>query len=348
MLVRQRISRIYYLRKFFDYPIKLNMSTLANLGASRIARIGVSYGRAILFPRRSERSLEDFLVNRFGQELYETFFRDYTEKVWGVPCNQIKPEWGAQRIKGLSVWEAIWHALGSVLRSSSQSLEQKDVQTSLIERFLYPKYGPGQLWESVAENVVSRGGKLFQSHQVVGLDVERGKVVKVSARDEFGEIREFVSDYVFSTMPIADLIPAMGNAPPQEVLRVASGLCYRDFVTIGLLVDRLNIRNQTAIPTRNGIVPDNWIYVQEPEVKVGRLQLFQNWSPYMIANPQYVWLGLEYFCKEGDALWDMADYNTPRKLDSGIRCMIACHRMKGVQGWTGACVRATMQPSRPG
>ncbi len=309
MLERQRVSRIYYRRKFFDYPVRLNANTAMNLGPLQMGRIGASYLKARAFPRPSEASLEDFFINRFGEELYRTFFKDYTEKVWGLPCSQLKPEWGAQRIKGLSVTAVLLHALREAVSSKMKAAsDQKNVETSLIERFWYPKYGPGQLWEEVASRIQARGAQVIQRHQVSGVTVEGGRVRAVQAIDAAtGEKRTFPADYVFSTMPICELVEAMGGAAPEDVHRVARGLRYRDFVTVGLLVPRLKIRNATRIPTRNEIVPDNWIYVQESAVKLGRLQLFQNWSPYMVEDLDKVWMGLEYFCNEGDELWRMTD-----------------------------------------
>jgi protoporphyrinogen oxidase len=195
-----------------------------------------------------------------------------------------------------------------MLGRKSKSIEQKNVETTLIDRFLYPKYGPGQLWEEVARRVVELGGSLVMQSRVTGLAQTEGCLHRVTALDErTGETLSFEGKYVFSTMPVDELIPAMGDAVPAEVKRVACGLRYRDFITVGLLVPRLKIKNETKIPTRNELVPDNWVYVQESSVRVGRLQLFQNWSPYMISDPDKVWLGMEYFCNRGDELWSKSD-----------------------------------------
>ncbi|MBM3270238.1 MAG: NAD(P)/FAD-dependent oxidoreductase [Candidatus Sericytochromatia bacterium] len=308
MLIRGRLSRIFYLRKFFDYPVALNFNTVANLGAVRIFKTGVSYVLTRLFPIAHEKSLEDFFINRFGRELYRTFFKDYTEKVWGVPCGDIKPEWGAQRIKGLSVTKALLHAARKVFTRGDASLDQKNIETSLIERFLYPKLGPGQMWEETANLILERGGEIHMGHTVVGMRVEGGKIVEVTVRDEAtGLTRAVAADHVISTMPVRDLVAALGDAVPAEVASVARGLMYRDFMTVGLLLKKLAIRNQTAFRTVGDIVPDNWIYIQEPDVKIGRLQIFNNWSPYMVSDPDTVWVGLEYFCNEGDELWSMPD-----------------------------------------
>jgi protoporphyrinogen oxidase/SAM-dependent methyltransferase len=294
------------MRKFFDYPISLTLKTVANLGIFRTFKITLSYIKARLFPIKQEKSLEDFLINRFGRKLYETFFKDYTEKVWGISCDKIHPQWGAQRIKGLSITRAIKHAVKAAIRRDV-SIGQKEIETSLISQFLYPKYGPGQLWETVADIVKSKGGQIYLSHKVIDLKSQNDKIVSLKVRDEkTKEMKEFKADFIFSSMPVKDLIEAMENVP-VTVRDVAAGLCYRDFITVGLLAKKLRIKNDTNIKTINDIVPDNWIYIQENDVKIGRLQIFNNWSPYMVADPNTVWLGLEYFCNEGDELWCMED-----------------------------------------
>jgi protoporphyrinogen oxidase len=305
-MVRSRLSRIYFLRRFFDYPLKLSPQTLANLGAARVLRIGASYAWARLFPRRPEKSLEDFLVNRFGRELYLTFFKDYTEKVWGVPCQEISAEWGAQRIKGLSIGKALLHAVKSLMPARGD-VAQKRVNTSLIERFLYPKHGPGQMWEEVARQVVEKGGEIRFGHKVQGFAQSGERVTAVIAKDAAtGEQLSFEADYVFSTMPVKDLIAGM-NEVPEDVRRVASALPYRDFITVGLLLSGMKPNAQSRSELASHMPPDNWIYIQERDVRVGRLQIFNNWSPYMVADPGTVWVGLEYFCNEGDPLWSMPD-----------------------------------------
>ncbi|MFZ2658257.1 MAG: NAD(P)/FAD-dependent oxidoreductase [Victivallales bacterium] len=309
MLLRQRLSRILFLRKFFDYPISLTLKTIRNLGLLRMLKIGLSYMKAQVFRIKEEKSLEDFLINRFGRELYNTFFKDYTEKVWGVPCNKIKPEWGAQRIKGLSITKAIIHAVKALVKKDS-SIGQKEIETSLISQFMYPKFGPGQLWEAVADIVRSKGGQILLNRKVVGINHVNNRISSVIIKDSFtGEQKVFTGDYVFSTMALRDFVEAMGQAVPESVKETASGLCYRDFITVGLLVRKLKIKNDTKIITVNNIIPDNWIYIQEPDVKIGRLQIFNNWSPYMVADDRNVWLGLEYFCNQGDELWSMPDEN---------------------------------------
>jgi protoporphyrinogen oxidase len=303
MLVRPRKSRIYFLRRFFDYPIKLTADTLRKLGLIRTVKIGFSYLLARLFPRKVEKSLEDFLINRFGRQLYLTFFKSYTEKVWGVPCEAISAEWGAQRIKGLSLTTAVVHFLKKAFSSSrDEAIQQKGTETSLIEKFLYPKYGPGQLWEHAADQIRSHGGEILLGWRATRLFVQGDRITAVEAVSDSGERRRFPADYVFSTMPVRELIDALDTPIPNEVREVSDGLQYRDFITVGLLVNGLTVREADGGPLK-----DNWIYIQEPDVLVGRLQIFNNWSPYMVADPSKTWIGLEYFCYQTDALWKMAD-----------------------------------------
>jgi protoporphyrinogen oxidase len=302
MLLRERRSRIMYLRRMFDYPVSLNANTVRNLGAWRMAKIGASYMRARVLPIRDERTLEQFMINRFGRELYRTFFEDYTEKVWGVPCSQIKADWGAQRIKGLSVSKVLRHALTRLFARgrSSDDIYQQGSETSLIERFLYPKRGPGQLWEEVARQVLERGGEISLSHKITGFEVDGDRVVAATVRDAEGNERRVAGDYFISTMPVSELIADLGEAVPTEVRDVAAHLEYRDFITVGVLL-------RPREGSRLAGMRDNWIYVQEPEVKVGRLQIFNNWSPYLVRQADTLWLGMEYFANEGDALWSMSD-----------------------------------------
>jgi protoporphyrinogen oxidase len=307
MLVRSRLSRIFYRRRFFDYPLKLNRTTLGNLGAAYTAAVGASYLKARLRPRVPELTLEDFLVNRFGDRLYRTFFKDYTEKVWGVACREISAEWGAQRIKGLSISKALLHAASRPFKMGTGTA-QKDVETSLIERFLYPKLGPGQMWEEAAERVIAGGGAVFLGHKVVKIHREGLRIEAVDVQDvQSGSVRRVACDFLFSTMPIKELVGLLQPDNP-EVAGIAAALPYRDFMTAGLLLKRMQSgRGAHAGGAANGMPPDNWIYVQEPDVKLGRMQIFNNWSPALVADPNTIWLGLEYFCGEGDDLWSMRD-----------------------------------------
>jgi protoporphyrinogen oxidase len=302
MLVRPRKSRIFYLRKLFDYPLKLDLSTLRNLGLVRTAKAGLSYMASAIRPIRPEKTLEDFLINRFGRHLYETFFKSYTEKVWGVPCDQISAEWGAQRIKGLSLRKALAHHFKKLMGSRASEIGQKDTETSLIEKFLYPKLGPGQLWEEVAGRVRAEGGEILTGWTVCGIHTAGDRVTGVTARSDSGEQFFFPAQYVFSTMPVKELVQAFESPAPAEVSEVSDGLMYRDFITVGLLLNRLNIREQGE-----NLLKDNWIYIQEPDVLVGRMQIFNNWSPYMVSDPDKVWIGLEYFCNDTDELWHKSD-----------------------------------------
>jgi len=307
MLIRNRVSRIYFLRSFFEYPISLKWATFKNLGFVKIIRIGMSYTMAKLFPIKDEISLEDFFINRFGKELYLTFFRDYTEKVWGVQCNKIKPEWGAQRIKGLSVSKAIIHAFKNYFNKET-SIDQKKTETSLIEKFIYPKFGPGQLWEEVSRKIEGMGGEIYLENKVIGINISGKQVTGIKVKNNLTEvITEHKCDFLFSSMPVQEFVRAISPSVPNEVKKVANGLMYRDFITVGVLLRKMKIVNKTNIPTLNNIVPDNWIYIQERDVKLGRLQIFNNWSPYMVKDPDTLWIGLEYFCNEGDELWSKSD-----------------------------------------
>ena len=308
MLIRNRKSRIYFLRQFFDYPIRLSAATLKGLGLVRTAKIGVSYAQSAARQVKPERTLEQFLINRFGRELYLTFFKSYTEKVWGVPCNQISAEWGAQRIKGLSVVSAIRHFLKSALtkKKTDGDIAQKGTETSLIEKFMYPKLGPGQLWEYVAEDVTAHGGVVRTDCNVVRLLTKGTQVVAAEVENAISGVRETIAaDYFFSTMPIKELMRALDAAVPANVLEVSDGLIYRDFITVGLLLTKLKISDQTPAGAR--LLADNWIYIQEPDVQVGRMQIFNNWSPHLVANPENVWIGLEYFCNDTDPIWSLPD-----------------------------------------
>jgi protoporphyrinogen oxidase len=305
MLLRPRKSRIYYLRRFFDYPIALSRDTLLKLGLWRACKIGVSYLRSALFPVKPAENLEQFLTNRFGRELYLTFFKSYTEKVWGVPCNQIGADWGEQRIKGVSVRSALLHALKKAFRHGSGDFAQKDTETSLIDQFLYPKFGPGQMWEEVARRIREGGGEIHTGYRAERIVTDGWRVKSLQATGPTGQTESFAGDYFFSTAPVQEIMRSFDVAPPANVLEVSEGLVYRDFVTVGLLARSLRIHDET--PQGKRLIRDNWIYIQEPDVLLGRLQVFNNWSPYLVADPANVWLGLEYFCNQSDELWNLSD-----------------------------------------
>jgi len=304
MLVRQRVSRIYYLKKFFDYPVSMKIETFANMGLVRTIKAGFGYLKTI-FVKKKEDSLENFYINRFGKTLYQMFFEKYTEKLWGRHPSQISADWGAQRVKGLSIKTVIKDMFSKIFKSKKK---QKKVETSLIEEFWYPKYGPGQLWETLASEFEKLGGKIIKSCKVENIKLENKNVKSLLCKNNGQEI-EIEGNIFISSMPVKDLVGGfIGNKVPEEIKEIAEGLPYRDFMTVGLLVKKLNLINKTKIKTLGNIVPDCWIYVQEPDVKLGRIQIFNNWSPYMVKNPEEtIWIGLEYFCDENDEYWNMSD-----------------------------------------
>ncbi len=313
MLVRNRVSRIYYLKKFFDYPISLKLQTFTNMGLARTMKAGFGYVKSAMF-KKEEDSLANFYINRFGEPLYEMFFEDYTEKLWGVNPKNIDPSWGAQRVKGLSLRKAV----ADMITKPFKKKDAKNVETSLIEQYIYPKKGPGQLWETVAEEIEKLGGKIIKSCAVKTLETDGKQILSVGVLHN-GREEMMKADYYFSTMPIKDLVAGMGEVVPEDVHNVAVNLPYRDFITVGLLVNKLKIKNETKIKTVGNIVPDCWIYIQERDVKIGRLQIFNNWSPYMVKDfENTVWIGLEYFCSEGDMLWRMNDKDFIRFASSEL------------------------------
>jgi protoporphyrinogen oxidase len=225
--------------------------------------------------------------------------------VWGLPCTAISAEWGEQRIKGLSVRKTIIHFMKGTLRGKSNpDIAQKDTETSLIEQFLYPKFGPGQMWEEVARKIVAMGGEIITGFDATHVHTQGECICAVTGTDAQGNSRTFEGEHFISTMPIQDLVRGLDADVPENVSEVADGLMYRDFITVGLLLNKLKIKNKDH---PSGLIPDNWIYIQEPEVFAGRLQIFNNWSPYLVADPAKVWLGVEFFCNEGDDLWRRSD-----------------------------------------
>ena len=294
-LVRHRVSRIYYNHKFFDYPVNFRLQTFISMGFGNSMAAGFSYLVSCLH-KLPEDSLENFYINRFGRKLYSMFFEGYTTKVWGRTPAEISADWGAQRVKGVSVAALIKNGIQKFVPRN-----KRQVETSLIEEFYYPKYGPGQLWEVVAKRFQDAGGKLIMDKEVISLKNDGKNITSVICSDG----THYDCNVVFSSMPIVQLVSAL-DCTSEEIKSIANGLPYRDFVTIGLLVDKLKLKNKTKIPTLGNIIPDCWIYVQDTGVLLGRIQIFTNWSPYMLKDPEHsVWIGLEYFCQEHDDFWDM-------------------------------------------
>ncbi|GIW87539.1 MAG: hypothetical protein KatS3mg108_1863 [Isosphaeraceae bacterium] len=315
-LIRPRLSRIYYDRKFFHYPLR-PLDALLKLGPIRSARILASYARARLRPIHPERSFEDWVVNRFGRLLFDIFFKTYTEKVWGMPTSQISADWAAQRIKGLSLTRA---ALNALLPRRGRG----EVVKTLIDQFHYPRLGPGQMWESARDKILAAGGSIHMDRKVIGLEQDGGRIQAVLAVDSAGNPYRYTARHVLSTLPIRHLIAGIQPAPPEPVRQAAASLRYRDFLTVVLIVDQ----EQTF--------PDNWIYIHEPKVRLGRIQNFKNWSPDLVPDPRRTSLGLEYFCFEGDQLWTMPD---PDLIALGTRELDAIGLVPAAKVVDGCVVR---------
>lgn len=302
MLRRHRVSRIFFMGKFFDYPISMKKETFFNMGIANTIGCGFSYIAAMLH-KLPEDNLEHFYINRFGRKLYTMFFEYYTEKLWGRHPREIDASWGSQRVKGISITAVIKDVMGRIFLGG----KRRKVETSLIEEFAYPKLGPGQLWELTADEIQKMGGKIILEACVTKIH-RNGKGTVTGVEYEQAGTTHFVdADIVVSSMPLKDLVCGMDGVP-GEVHRIAKGLPYRDYMTVGVLVDRLKLKNQTRRKTIGDIVPDCWIYVQERDVRMGRIQIYNNWSPYMVADFDHtVWVGLEYFVQEGDFFWNMED-----------------------------------------
>ncbi|MCR5431765.1 MAG: NAD(P)/FAD-dependent oxidoreductase [Lachnospiraceae bacterium] len=300
MLSRHRVSRILFDSKFYDYPISLKPETFINMGLRQSILVAFSYLKALLF-KLPEDNLENFYINRFGRKLYSMFFEYYTENLWGRHPREIDASWGAQRVKGLSVMAVIKDVFGRIFAK-----KDRVVETSLIEEFKYPKYGPGQLWEITAKKIKESGGTIIMNARAVGFDVADGNIKSVTYRHDGGEVT-VDADYVISSMPIKDLVAGM-NDVPADIADIAAGLPYRDYMTLGVLVSKLELKNRTKIKTVGNIVPDCWVYVQDRKVRMGRFQIYNNWSPYMVKDLENtVWIGLEYFVNEGDEYWNMTE-----------------------------------------
>ena len=280
-----RLSRIYYKGHYLQYPLQV-ADVLRGLGPVECARILLSYARARLFPARQVENFEQWVSNRFGRRLYRLFFKTYTEKVWGVPCTEIRAEWAAQRIQGLSLMRALLSATPLNRRSGAIK--------SLIHEFKYPRRGPGQMWEACRDRVIAQGGQVLLGHRVTRLEIEDGRVRAMWAQTPDGD-RRFEAEHFISTAPLRALVQAAGDAAPPPVQVAARGLSYRDFIVVALVLDRAEL------------FPDNWLYIHSPEVKVGRVQNFNNWSAALVPHSGHTCLGLEYFCSKEDDLWAMDD-----------------------------------------
>lgn len=297
-LVRPRLSRIYYRQKFFDYPLKA-ANALAGLGPVEAFMIGLSYAKSQFFPQGDETNFEQWVINRFGERLYRIFFKTYTEKVWGIPCHEISADWAAQRIKNLSFREAIRSALLGATRT-----EDGQVITTLIDQFNYPRLGPGMMWEHCRDLLAARGHDTVSGVRVERLRHKHGRVESAYGRTSSGEMVEFGADHFISTMPLRELIHSLDPLPPDAILAAANMLRYRDYLTVVL------------IAKREAVFPDNWIYIHEPDVKMGRIQNYKNWSPEMVPDASRSSLGLEYFLWEKDEEWD---WSHERLIELGIK-----------------------------
>lgn len=301
MLTRHRVSRILFDTKFYDYPISLKPETFKNFGLLTTLKVGFSY-LGSMFHKLPETNLENFYINRFGRKLYSMFFEYYTENLWGRHPSEIDASWGAQRVKGLSIVAILKDVFGRIFKKKNRKVE-----TSLIEEFKYPKLGPGQLWDVTAAEVEKLGGTIIRNAKVTKIHKNaENKLTGVTYVKDGTEVQAD-GDYVISSMPVKDLVGGM-NDVPADAARIAAGLPYRDYMTLGVLVPKINLVNKTNIRTVNNIVPDCWVYVQDRNVKLGRFQIYNNWSPYMIKDLEHtVWIGLEYFVNEGDEYWNMTE-----------------------------------------
>lgn len=301
MLIRHRVSRILFDYKFYDYPISLKPETFKNMGIFNTVKVGISY-LASLVHKLPESNLENFYINRFGRKLYSMFFEYYTENLWGRHPREIDASWGAQRVKGLSIMAVLNDIFSKIFKKKNRKVE-----TSLIEEFKYPKLGPGQLWDVTAAEVEKLGGTIIKNAKVTKFHKNKNNIITSLVYEKNEEKFTLEGDYFISSMPLRDLVGGM-NDVPAEPRRIAAGLPYRDYMTLGVLVSKLNLVNRTGIKTVGNIVPDCWVYVQDRNIKLGRFQIYNNWSPYMVKDLRNtVWIGLEYFVNQGDKFWNMTE-----------------------------------------
>lgn len=306
MLIKDRLTRIYYHDNFFDYPVSLSFNTIKNLGFIKMIKILFSYLKACIF-KKNEDSLENFYINRFGKELYKTFFKDYTTKVWGIDPYNISADWGAQRVKGISIFGIIKDMFNKFFKNKSS----KNTETSLIEEFLYPKLGAGQMWSVMAEKITKMGGNIILNSKVIKINQKNNVISSIDYMSN--NVSHTINlDILVSSMPIKDLFVSMGNENIDlEIYNAATNLPYRDFIVVYLVVNNLNLKNNTNIKTIGNIIPDDWIYIQDSNVKLGRIQIFNNWSPYLFKNKEdlanKILISLEYFASENDDLWNKSE-----------------------------------------
>jgi protoporphyrinogen oxidase len=301
-LSKNRLTRIYHQRKFFDYPIKLTLSNLYKIGVLKIVKIIVDYFWVKIKPIEPEVNLEDFFTNRFGRALYLKFFKDYTEKVWGVSCQKIPKSWGAQRIKKLSVSKVISESVKNIFKPKRESKE-----TSLINHFIYPKLGAGQMYEEMAKIIKEKGGIIKKEEKVILISLENNYIKYLTTKNnETGLITKYTGDYFFSSLAIKNLIK-MTDKAPLEIKNIAKNLRYRDLILIIMVYNKLELKNKTKIKTKNNIIPDNWIYIQEKNIKMGRLDIFNNFSSWLLKDRNKILIAAEYFCNKGDLLWNSPD-----------------------------------------
>ena len=301
MLTRHRVSRILFDDKFYDYPVSLKPETLKNMGFFTTMQVGFSY-LASLLHKRPDDNLEKFYINRFGRKLYSMFFEYYTENLWGRHPREIDASWGAQRVKGLSIVAILKDIFGKMFNQKNRKVE-----TSLIEQFKYPKLGPGELWEVTASEIEKMGGTIIKEAKVTKLHKNEQNVLTGITYEKDGVEHQVDGDVVISSMPIKDLVGGM-NDVPETPAGIAKGLPYRDYMTLGVLVPKIKLKNKTKMKTVGNIVPDCWVYVQDRRVKMGRFQIYNNWSPYMVKDLEHtIWIGLEYFVNEGDEFWNMTE-----------------------------------------
>ena len=320
MLDRPRSSRIYYRGQFFSYPLK-PFEALSKLGLAEAARCLLSFAKARLSPTPDPKTFEDWVVNQFGERLFRIFFKTYTEKVWGMSCKEISADWAAQRIKGLSLASAIKHAV----LPQRKPKDRTQVVKTLIETFRYPRLGPGMMWEAFARKTCEFGGKVLLGRRVTACRFDAGRNIwSITACTSDGSIEEYSGEHLISSMPIRELVAQLDPKLPENVLKAASSLRYRDFLTVGLIVR----------DTRR--FSDNWIYIHDPSVQVGRVQNYKSWSPDMVPDPAYSSYGLEYFCFEGDGLWETSD---ARLIELAKKELQRIHLSNGADVVDGCVIR---------